>query len=73
MKHRLYRLACSLPGDPDEAQDAVQEVFVRIWSKRGNLKQIRNMEAFTWTGSENSGHCHLKMAKRRQADCLIRP
>jgi len=63
LKHRLYRLACSLLGDPEEAQDAVQEVFVRIWNKRGNMKEIRNMESFAVTITKN--HCLDRLRKLR--------
>lgn len=63
LKHRLYRLACSLLGDPDEAQDAVQEAFVRIWNKIGNIKEIRNMEAFAVTITKN--HCLDRLRKVR--------
>jgi RNA polymerase sigma factor (sigma-70 family) len=63
LKHRLYRLACTMLGDPSEAQDAVQEVFIRLWDKRNSLEQVRNMEAFAVTITKN--HCTDRLRKPR--------
>lgn len=35
---RLYRLAVSLLRDPDEADDVVQETYIRAWDRRGDLR-----------------------------------
>jgi len=46
MNGKLYRYAFRFLEDSDEAQDAVQEVFVKLWRKREQMKDIRNIEAF---------------------------
>lgn len=48
-------------GNHADAQDAVQEVFVKIWSKRNSLNNIRNMEAFAITITKN--HCTDRLRK----------
>jgi RNA polymerase sigma-70 factor (ECF subfamily) len=63
LKHRIYRLAWSMLGDPSEAQDAVQEVLIRLWDKRNSLEQVRNMEAFAVTITKN--HCTDRLRKIR--------
>ncbi|TVQ14783.1 MAG: sigma-70 family RNA polymerase sigma factor [Balneolaceae bacterium] len=63
LKHRLYRLAWSMLGDPSDAQDAVQDVFIRLWDKRDSLEQVRNMEAFAVTITKN--HCTDRLRKMR--------
>lgn len=43
---RLYRIARSIVGDDDEAEDVVQESYVRAWSK---LAQFEGRSSFaTW-------------------------
>lgn len=63
LKHRIYRLACSMLGDPSEAQDVVQEVLIRLWDKRNSLEQVRSMEAFAVTVTKN--HCTDRLRKIR--------
>ena len=46
MNGKLYRYAFRFLEDSDEAQDAVQEVFVKLWKMRDQMKDVRNMEAF---------------------------
>lgn len=41
---RVYALCMRLAGDPDEAQELVQDVFVRAWEK---LEQFRFESAFS--------------------------
>ncbi len=51
---RLYRFAFGyLKSEPD-ALDIVQEVFVRLWNSRKNLKQNTNIEAFLFTIAKNT-------------------
>ena len=42
----LFRYAYRFLEDRDEAQDAVQEVFVKLWRMRDQMKDVRNIEAF---------------------------
>ena len=34
----VFRLACALAADHDEAADVTQETYVRAWSRRGELR-----------------------------------
>ena len=43
---RLYSVACSLLGNAEDAEDAVQDVFVKLWEKRARLEQMENAEAY---------------------------
>jgi RNA polymerase sigma-70 factor (ECF subfamily) len=42
---RLYRLAYRLLGNHEEAEDAVQEVYLKLWKMRDNLYQYSSIEA----------------------------
>jgi len=37
-QERLYRIAYNLLGNVEEAQDAVQETFIRVWQNRYKIK-----------------------------------
>jgi RNA polymerase sigma-70 factor (ECF subfamily) len=40
-------------GDTEEARDIVQEIFLRLWSKRDKLGEYRSIEAFAMTMTRN--------------------
>ena len=53
LKDKLYRLAIRLLNDSDDAEDVVQETFIRLWIKRRKLKEKRSIEAFAMTITKN--------------------
>jgi RNA polymerase sigma-70 factor (ECF subfamily) len=53
LKHRLFRLAKRLLNNIPEAEDAVQEVFLRLWAKKDVLKNYRSVNAFAMTMTKN--------------------
>jgi RNA polymerase sigma-70 factor (ECF subfamily) len=44
----LYSLAMKMLGDPAEAQDALQDVFLQIWSRAGTYDPEQS-SVFSWT------------------------
>ena len=46
MNPKLFRYAYRFLEDRDEAQDAVQEVFVKLWRMRDKMNEVKNIEAF---------------------------
>lgn len=52
-KHRLFRLALRIVGNPAEAEDVVQEVFIKIWDRRADFSDIQNVEAFCMRMTKN--------------------
>lgn len=69
MKHKLYRLASRLLRSVPEAEDVVQEVFIRLWDRRTQLNQYRSVEAFAMTITKNLCLDSLK-SKRNKTDEL---
>ena len=63
-KDRLYRIAKRLLVSADEAEDAVQEVFLKLWRGKQNIKKYRSPEAFAITMTKN--YC-LDRLKSKQA------
>ncbi|WP_423129190.1 RNA polymerase sigma-70 factor [Gaoshiqia sp. Z1-71] len=51
---RLYRFAFGYLKSEEDARDVIQEVFIRLWNKRNELKDDTNMEAFLFTLAKNT-------------------
>ena len=66
-KDTLYRLAKRLLVSSDEAEDAVQEVFLKLWKVRDKIDNYRSPEAFAVTMTKN--YC-LDRLKSKQASNL---
>ncbi len=63
MKNKLYRFASGLLNDTEEAQDAVQEVFIKLWGLRSKLHTLNSTEAFVMKVTRN--HCLDRIKARR--------
>jgi RNA polymerase sigma-70 factor (ECF subfamily) len=53
LKDKLFRFSFRLLGNRDDAQDAVQDVYVKMWKMRDRLKEIRSQEALMMTTTRN--------------------
>jgi len=53
LSDKFFRLAKSILRNTDSAQDAVQDLIVKLWEKRGNLNEVENMQAFTMRAMRN--------------------
>lgn len=53
LRNKLLSYAQKLTESPDDAEDAVQEVMIKLWNKRLELEQCRNIEAFATTMTHN--------------------
>ena len=49
----LYRVAFYMLESGDDAEDAVQDLFVRLWSSRDSLDSVRNPKAYCITMLRN--------------------
>ncbi|AWX43073.1 hypothetical protein HME9304_00060 [Flagellimonas maritima] len=52
-KDKLYRLAKRLLVSREEAEDATQEILLKLWSKNETISQYKNVEAFAMTMTKN--------------------
>jgi len=66
-KDKLYRLAKRLLVSREEAEDATQEVLMKLWSKNKAIEGYNNVEAFAMTMTKN--FC-LDRLKSKQAGNL---
>lgn len=59
----MFRLSLSLLNNRDDAEDAVQEVFVKIWNTQEKMANLKNIKAFMMTVTRN--HCLDKLKSKR--------
>ncbi len=61
---RLYSVAFSILGNAEDAEDAVQDTFARLWEKRNELERMENAEGYFMTTLR---HISLNMLRNRRA------
>jgi len=66
-RDKLYRLAKRILVSQDEAEDAVQEVFLKLWRGKEIIQNYKSPEAFAITMTKN--YC-LDRLKSKQASNL---
>lgn len=50
---KLYRLALRITGSREDAEDMVQDAYLKLWSRRDELEAVENPEAFCVTVLRN--------------------
>ena len=63
---RLYRMAFRLMNSREEAEDIVQEVYVKLWGMRNELKSYNSIEALAVRITRNLCLDHLRRRKVNQ-------
>lgn len=53
LKNKLFRLAMRLLNNREEAEDTVQEVYLKIWKIRNDLNKYKSVEALMMTITRN--------------------
>ena len=66
-KDKVYRLAKRLLVSSEEAEDATQELFMKLWNRRDKLSSYKSVEAFAMTMTKN--YCFDRL-KSKQASNL---
>jgi RNA polymerase sigma-70 factor (ECF subfamily) len=62
-QERLLRLCERLLGDPEEARDAAQEVFLKAFRKAGDVRP--QGQVYTWLYRIGVNHCLNKLRRRK--------
>ncbi len=62
---RLYRLAFGLLGNREEAEDTVQEVYLKLWKMRDDLGKYNSLEALSVRITRNL--CLDQLRRRKTA------
>ncbi len=53
LRDQLFRLAKSMLRNSDAAQDAVQDLNMKLWEKRNQLDEVENLPAFAMRAMRN--------------------
>jgi RNA polymerase sigma factor (sigma-70 family) len=68
-KDKVFRLAKRLLVSTEEAEDATQEVLVKLWNKNENLGTYNSVEAFAMTITKN--YCLDQLKSKRAGNLKI--
>lgn len=61
VKDKIYRLALRLLVSKEAAEDATQEVIIKLWNRNNKLNDYANLEAFAMTVTKNYCFDQLKL------------
>lgn len=70
MSRAMYRTAYSLLGNPQDAEDAVQEAFIRLWQKRDNLPVDEDLASYSQMLVRNLCIDKLRRGRLAEADMM---
>ena len=65
IKHKLYRFSLKIVGNSPEAEDVVQEVFIKLWNQREEWSNFQNLEAWCMRLTKNLSIDKLRSKHRR--------
>jgi RNA polymerase sigma-70 factor (ECF subfamily) len=82
LSEKLFPMVSRILGSHEKAEDAIQEIMIRVWQKRKNLKNHPNVDGFVFLTARN--YCldilrkkkvelyndtnHLKLIKSKDKD-----
>jgi len=64
LQERLFRFAVSILKNKEDAQDAVHDVFEKLWYKRNNFNREKGVDAFVFKVMKN--HCIDLLRKQKK-------
>jgi RNA polymerase sigma-70 factor (ECF subfamily) len=65
LKNKLFRYARRILVGIEDTEDVIQEVFIKLWSKRDRLSEYRSIEAFAMVVTRNLCLDKIKARKLR--------
>ena len=67
LRNKLLNYAKRLTDNPDDAEDAIQEVMLKLWNMRQKLEEYHSIEAFAMTTTHH--HC-MDIWRRKKPDAV---
>ena len=68
-KDKVFRLAKRLLVSREEAEDATQEILIKLWNNKNQIERYRNIEAFSMTMTKNL--CFDKLKSKHSQNLKI--
>ena len=68
-KDKIFRIARRLLVSTEEAEDATQEVLVKLWNKKNSLNNYNSVEALAMTMTKN--YCLDQLKSKRASNLKI--
>jgi RNA polymerase sigma-70 factor (ECF subfamily) len=68
-KDKVYRLAKRLLVSTDEAEDATQELYLKLWKNKEKISSYDNLEAFAMTMTKN--YCLDQLKSKRASNLTL--
>ncbi|MCK0131346.1 RNA polymerase sigma factor [Flavobacteriaceae bacterium F08102] len=68
-KDKVFRLAKRLLVSKDEAEDATQELYLKLWKNKEKLGNYKNVEAFAMTMTKN--YCLDQLKSKRSSNLRL--
>jgi RNA polymerase sigma-70 factor (ECF subfamily) len=69
-RDRAYRLALYLSGNPSDAEDIVQEAFLRVFTHLASFSRRARFTTWLYRVVTNAALMHKRTARRRRSDSL---
>lgn len=63
-KPRLEKFAYSICHSKEDAEEIVEDVFIRIWMKRKTLDQVQNLKLYLYVATRNFSLNYLRVNQR---------
>ena len=70
LQQMLYREAYRMLGDSFEAEDAVQNLYMKLWERRGALNSVETPEAYCRCMLKNICIDRWKVLRIREKNCV---
>ena len=71
LKDKLFRLALSIVRDSAEAEDIVQDVFLKLWTKKDEWNDIENLEAYCFRAIKNLAFDRIESLAIRKTETIL--
>ncbi|MEA3317291.1 MAG: RNA polymerase sigma factor [Bacteroidota bacterium] len=68
LNKKLYKFAFAILNNSQEAEDVVQDVFIKLWNLRNKLDSYKSIEAFAMSITKNLCIDKIRLKKTIQLD-----
>ncbi len=70
LRDKLFRLAYSIVRERAEAEDILQDVLVKLWSRKEEWSEIENLDAYCFRSVKNMALDRLAAKALRKTDAI---